>query len=251
MDPVQTEEITGRYTDEGERLVNMNLHNHSTFSDGAFTPEFIVQKAIEHGLSHIGISDHYLTKKTRSMTPDMVESYIVAMDELKDKYRHQIRVLTGVEIDASRRTDFRGMRYDLLNSMDYVLFEYVNDDLWGGMHLWELFDVFSKIDVPIGLAHNDINKNFKDIDYDALLQVMEDHGIFVELSPSKRNSKFGRPFYRFAVDFFTLLSRYGDSVMVSIGTDTHRREEEIWEIEDAVLFVEEFDLWKNLITLRI
>lgn len=249
MDPVQTEDMAGRYPGEEEHLVNMNLHNHSTFSDGSFTPEFIIGKAIEYGLNYVAITDHYLTSKTRSMSEDVIEDYIDAIDELKRKYRHRIRVLTGVEIDASRRTDFGKIRYDLLNSMDFVLFEYVNDDLWKGMHMWELFDVFDHIEVPIGLAHTDISRNFKDIDYDALLRVMEDHGLFVELSPSQRNSKFGRPYYRFAIDFFRLLK--DTNVMVSIGTDTHTRPEEVGDIKDAALFVEEFDLWENLITRKL
>ncbi len=249
MDPVETDNLTSKYSSDISEFVRMNLHNHSTFSDGSFTPEFIIKKAIEYRLNYIAITDHYLTSKTRSMSDEVLENYITQMEELKEKYRNRIRVLSGVEIDASRRTDFHRMRYDLLNSMDIVLFEYVNDDVWGGMHLWELFDVFDRIEVPIGLAHSDINVNFRDIDYNALLQVLEDHGIFVELCPSQRNSKFGRPFYRFAVDFFRILS--DTDVMVSIGTDAHTRPEEIGDIQDAVQFVEEFDLWTNLISLKI
>ena len=248
MDPVQTEDISAHYMEDPDPRANMNLHNHSTFSDGAFTPEFIIRKAIDYGLSYVAITDHYLTGKTRSLDSDAFEGYISAMDELKDRYR-EIHVLTGVEIDASRRTDFESIRYDLLNSLDLVLFEYVNDDLWSGKHLWELFRVFEKIQVPIGLAHNDISRNFKDIDYEALIQVMEDHGIFMELSPTQRNSKFGRPFYRFAMDFFRILRE--SKVSVSIGTDTHTRPDEIGDIKDAVLFIEEMDLWNNLITNKL
>ncbi len=248
MDPVETNEVSVQYADDTDRFVSMNLHNHSTFSDGYFTPEFIVHKAMDHGLNYVAITDHYMAKRTRSLDSDGLEEYMDTLEELKDRYRG-IRVLAGVEIDASRRTDFRSLRYDLLNSLDFVLFEYVNDDLWSGMHLWELFRVFERIEVPIGLSHNDISRNFKDIDYGALIDVMEDHGIFVELSPTQRNSKFGRPFYRFAVDFFRLLG--GSDVCVSIGTDTHTRPEEIGDIEDAVIFVEEMNLWDNLITKRL
>ncbi len=248
MDPVQTDDLSERYMEGPDHRANMNLHNHSTFSDGDFTPEFIVQKAIEYELDYVAITDHYMTSKARSLDSAALEDYITAMDELKDRYR-EIRVLTGVEIDASRRTDFASMRYDLLNSLDIVLFEHVNDDLWGGMHLWELFRIFEMIEVPIGLAHNDISRNFRDIDYEAMIQVMEDHGIFMELSPTQRNSKFGRPYYRFALDFFQILRK--SRVMVSIGTDTHKRPEEIGDIKDAVQFIEEMDLWENLITLRL
>lgn len=41
----------------------INLHTHTRFSDGNFTPEQIVKVAAEHHLTHIGITDHLLTDK--------------------------------------------------------------------------------------------------------------------------------------------------------------------------------------------
>ncbi len=247
MIPYSSEENRAAQRSDYEDFLRMNLHNHSTFSDGIFAPEAIVRKAIAYGLNYVGITDHYLTRKVRSMDNYALERYIEAVGELKNQYSRDIRVLAGVEVDSSRdRTNFDSVRYDLLNSLDYVLFEYVNDDLWEGMHLWELFDIVKKIEVPCGLAHNDISRNFREIDYDALLNVLEDSRIFVELSSSPRNSKFGRPYYRFAVDFFGRLS--GTEVQVSIGTDTHTNLEEVGEINDAVAFVEEMRLEENLIT---
>ncbi len=231
-------------------MIMMNLHNHSTFSDGIFPPEAIVKKAISCGLNYVAITDHYMTRKARSMDNSELERYIDEISRLKDEYSSEIKVLMGVEIDASRdRTNFDAIRYDLLNSMDFVLFEYVNDDLWEGMHLWELFNIIQKIEVPSGLAHNDISRNFREIDYDALLNVLEDNDIFVELSPSPRNSKFNRPYYRFAMEFFHALSR--SDVMVSIGTDTHTNLDEVCLIKDAIAFIEEMRLENNLITERI
>lgn len=236
-------ESRGGYHD----LIMMNLHNHSTFSDGLFPPEAIVKKAISCGLNYIAITDHYLTRKVRSLGNSELETYIDAINSLKEKYSGEIRVMAGVEMDASRdRTDFDSVRYDLLNALDFVLFEYVNDDLWEGMHLWELFNIVRKIDVPVGLAHNDISRNFRDIDYEALINVLEDNKMFIELSASPRNSKFNRPYYRFAPDFFHLLSK--SEVLLSIGTDTHTNLEEVCMINDAIAFVEEMRLENNLIT---
>ena len=39
----------------------VNLHNHSTFSDGRHTPEEIVLAAIEKNMLGIGFSDHSYT----------------------------------------------------------------------------------------------------------------------------------------------------------------------------------------------
>ena len=41
----------------------INLHNHTTYSDGRFEPEEIVRAALDAGLTHIGISDHFRTAK--------------------------------------------------------------------------------------------------------------------------------------------------------------------------------------------
>jgi len=47
----------------------MNLHNHTTYSDGKFSPRDIVEAAIRAGLSAVGISDHYRTTRVRSVAP--------------------------------------------------------------------------------------------------------------------------------------------------------------------------------------
>lgn len=39
-------------------MVKQNLHCHTTFDDGASTPEEMVCAAMEHGLSSLGISAH-------------------------------------------------------------------------------------------------------------------------------------------------------------------------------------------------
>ena len=36
----------------------IDLHSHSTASDGAFTPEALVQRAISRGLTHLALTDH-------------------------------------------------------------------------------------------------------------------------------------------------------------------------------------------------
>lgn len=36
----------------------IDLHSHSTSSDGAFTPEALVQRAVSRGLTHLALTDH-------------------------------------------------------------------------------------------------------------------------------------------------------------------------------------------------
>ena len=54
--------------------MKVDLHIHTTYSDGAFSPEKIVDTALESGLEAIAISDH-----------DNVLSYSIAKEYAKDK----------------------------------------------------------------------------------------------------------------------------------------------------------------------
>lgn len=71
------------WKDEG---VKVDLHIHTTYSDGAFSPEKVVDTAIESELGAIAITDH-----------DNILSYKIATQYAKDK---NIEILPGVEINT-------------------------------------------------------------------------------------------------------------------------------------------------------
>lgn len=225
----------------------INLHNHTTFSDGRFSPREIVKAGIDSGLTHIGITDHYMTKKVDSIPFDELTDYIKEIKDLSHEFQEQITVLCGVEIDTCKeRTDFLKIQYEDFNELDFVLFEYVQNDIWDGMPLWELLRIREKIKCPVGLAHNDIGKNFSRTKYDELIGVIETNNIFIELCPSLRHSKLNKPFYQFAEGFFESLS--ASNVLISIGTDTHANLKNVGNIGDALNFIKRFGLEENLIT---
>jgi predicted metal-dependent phosphoesterase TrpH len=66
--------------------VKVDLHIHTSYSDGAFSPEKIVDTAIDAGLEAIAITDH-----------DNVLSHQIALDYAKDK---SLKILPGVEINT-------------------------------------------------------------------------------------------------------------------------------------------------------
>ena len=66
--------------------MKVDLHIHTSFSDGAFSPEKIVDTAIDAGLGAIAITDH-----------DNVLSYNIAKEYAKNK---SIELLPGVEINT-------------------------------------------------------------------------------------------------------------------------------------------------------
>jgi hypothetical protein len=225
----------------------MNLHNHTTYSDGRFSPREIIETGVEFGLTHIAITDHFMTSKVDSIPLDGLLDYIKEIILLSEEFSEQIKVLCGVEIDSSKeRTDLSKLPYDDLGQLDLVLFEYVQNDIWGGIPLWELLGIREKIKCQVGLAHNDFGKNFSHAKYEELIAVLETNNIFVELCPSLRNSKLNKPYYHFAEGFFSNLSR--SEVLVSVGTDTHSNLKNVGNIQDATDFIEKFNLTDNLIT---
>lgn len=78
-------------------MKKIDLHIHSNFSDdGEFSPENIIDMAIENGLNLISITDH-----------NSVKANEIAIDYSKDK---NIKFLSGIEIDCQ----FNGLNLHLL-----------------------------------------------------------------------------------------------------------------------------------------
>jgi len=125
-----------------------NLHNHSTFSDGKFSAEENVLAAIEKNMISIGFSDHSYTDfdpNTYCMKEGMLPSYIAEIQRLKEKYKDQIEVYLGMELDGFSVLEDR-------TSFDYILAccHYVRKD---GMQFsvdhdknWQIRDVATYFD---------------------------------------------------------------------------------------------------------
>ncbi len=108
-----------------------NLHTHTSYCDGADTPEEIILTAIDKGFTSIGFSGHaymhyspYFIKKG-----DHTEEYKRVVRELKEKYKDQIRIYLGLEVDMYAGCDMKGYDY-LIGSVhflkcgdEYVAFE--------------------------------------------------------------------------------------------------------------------------------
>ena len=70
--------------------MKIDLHVHTLYSDGVFSPEKIVDSAIDVGLQAISLTDH-----------DNVLSYKVAQDYIKEKnLADKLEIIQGVEINT-------------------------------------------------------------------------------------------------------------------------------------------------------
>ena len=67
-----------------------DLHIHTYFSDGVFSPERIVDTAVDVGLEAIAITDH-----------DNVLAYDVAQNHIKEKgLEDKIEIIRGIEVNT-------------------------------------------------------------------------------------------------------------------------------------------------------
>jgi histidinol phosphatase-like PHP family hydrolase len=223
----------------------INLHAHTTFSDGSFPPESIVERAAKDGLTHIAITDHFETTKVASLRTSDFDKYLLAIKGLRKKYEGTIEVLAGVEIDANPdRCDLESLPFDMLNKLDLVLFEYVNDRANDGGGIEDLDRALSKVSVPRGLAHSDIKTSFADMEAGEIADLLSSRSLFVELNTALPYRRDGITFYERAEDVF---QEFKGKVKLSIGTDIHRRLPEVSNVQSAYRFVRRLSLNDDLL----
>ncbi|MDO5123351.1 MAG: histidinol-phosphatase [Eubacteriales bacterium] len=81
-------------------MILRNYHTHSTYCDGKDNLEDIVKSAISQGFATIGFSGHSpLPNENWTMTSEGMKEYCKEVLVLKEKYRHKIEVLLGLEQD--------------------------------------------------------------------------------------------------------------------------------------------------------
>ena len=78
-------------------MIIMDLHNHTTWSDGKNTIDELIKHAILIGINVLGFSDHFNNLKP-SIPFDHLEYYINELDEYKEKYKNRITILKSLEI---------------------------------------------------------------------------------------------------------------------------------------------------------
>jgi DNA polymerase (family 10) len=222
----------------------MNLHNHSIWSDGSYNIVEIVEYATKNKLQYLGISDHYLTTKISSMNNSSLKKYIEEINRLKDSNNNAIKLFAGAEIDFTPRTDFKNMDFGLLNQLDYILFENVQNGNERGLALWQLIEFLDKIEVLVGLAHTNLNKNFSKVDISSVLSLFESKNIFIELNTSPIYTKYGKYYFELSIEWFEKIKNY--NIPISIGSDMHDDMKDLLNFNIAAEFISSNKLEKNI-----
>lgn len=212
-----------------------NLHVHTTFSDGNFTLSQIIELAKRTDLEILGISDHAYTSKTTSLSSEEeIEHYLRS---IRSQSKNYSGLKAGLEIDFRRLSGgmFPKLHFSVINQLDYLLFEYLGTQE-GDTSIDELLRIRSNIQIPIGLAHTDLQINYAGKESE-IAKILSDNNIFLELNHSDRNSREGMPYYmHFSRLLLENLVKY--KVNVVIGTDLHE-EIDINNVQSAMSFITE------------
>jgi histidinol phosphatase-like PHP family hydrolase len=238
--------------------MRINLHNHTTWSDGASRPAELAATAAAVGITHLGITDHFATAKldpSMSVGPDRLDAYVADIRAVADVFRPRLRVLAGLEVDFSfQRTDLEylmsaAQEAPAFRQLDFLLFEYVGQPGEGSLE--EFLSVRSRLRAPTGLAHPYLSGVFGGwMDPFVLARTLAEADVFVEIccDPALRRVRGPRrgetgPVEEWAFDdgsewcreFWHAAAEVG--LRVSIGSDTHGVADGVADIEPALAFV--------------
>lgn len=99
----------------------MNLHTHTIYCDGKDTPEELVKRAIELGMTVLGFSGHEYSKHDTDfcMSKEGTAAYIDEVLRLKESYKDQITIYLGIERDYFGEPDAYPYDY-VIGSLHYV-----------------------------------------------------------------------------------------------------------------------------------
>ena len=202
-----------------EELVD--LHIHTTYSDGYSTPSTVIESAVTKKLKQICITDHYSQSKPALNTIDELENYYNDLTELRKKFT-DIQVAIGVEVDLLSI----GLLDDLIDiPWDLILFEYV----FVVSNWEEMFKTIIKYKqncgsgCNVGLAHTKFSR-VTHSKVDQVFNSIRENEIIIELNTRYRN---------YSDKWFSYLD---DLNWFSVGSDAHSIEQ-IGDIDAALSFL--------------
>jgi len=197
-----------------------NLHNHTPFSDGAYTIDELVEAHLSCetiNFDGIGISDNlFRTPSSREITDARdfekafareTRNYVDTVHAARRRWASKINIFCGCEINWPLNKGHLDTIRGILNGIDYVLFEFID---WAG--LTQLANQARRWPVPVGLSHTDVARSFPSTSMDQVVRTMANARIFYEanvgMAPMSDHDSW-----------FSIVPNH--RVHVSLGTDTH------------------------------
>ena len=213
---------TTLHTFEEQTTKAIDIHTHTYYSHcGKDDPHDLICKAIEHGVSLLGICDHNYG------IADRKAEYLEKMRNLAKQYQPQIKILCGIEIATVPHHYEQGIEQDI-QAYDYCLIEHIDypDSIAGD----DLFAFCKRMGILCGIAHTDLFGycDARGYDYQTFFSKMAENRIFWEMNvsyDSVHKYKENQYVYDFVNDEKKLEIIRASKIVVSVGSDCHRCEE--------------------------
>ena len=186
-------------------MIYQDLHNHTQWSDGACTPQDLLQRAYENGIKVLGISDHYEAIGDKS-------TYRKVLDDLRKQFP-AIEVRIGVEIRVGTLLNLPPVEVDTLKLYDYILIENLEYHTPITMALECISRLRNTLPAKVGLAHLDLER--LGIHRAMVIDFVAANNIFLDFN-------FEGTFYANLLQGYGQIADVLDSgIEVIVGSDTH------------------------------
>lgn len=99
-----------------------NMHTHTVFSDGRYTPEENVLEAIKRNMVSIGFSDHSYTEFDLrfGIRPQNTAAYVREIRRLQKKYKDELEIYLGIELDGFSKLENRELYDYIIGDCHYI-----------------------------------------------------------------------------------------------------------------------------------
>ena len=184
-----------------------SLHAHTTYVDGKLSVEEMILAAIERGCDSLGFSEHSHVEYDDefSLSIEMTPKYISELRELKAKYKNEIEIFTGLELDYDTtwkpQEDLEytlGAVHNLKVTDEYGSDKHIAVDSTEGLqrHLVETHfggDYYSMVEAYFAMVADVIKVTNADIvaHFDLVTKFNTDYGCFDEQHPRYLNAALG------------------------------------------------------------
>ncbi len=234
-------------------ILKINLHNHSTMSDGTLIIPALIGVGIEeYGLDVVGVTDHFMTEKVGSFVDfESLSKYTEMIKERAEFYSKKGQyVLAGIELDLISELlidDLPSLAELSDSDLDYILVESVMSK--------NCYDRAIKLrriipEKPMGFAHWNIREQFSLETFSEMIPEILENNMFIEVTTGSKSmvkeckDKYV-PYYESNLSYYREFVKCGG--MISFGTDTHFRISDLGDFTKGYEFFWNNDLQDGVI----
>lgn len=227
----------------------INLHTHTTFSDGKNSIKQMVINALKLGLNYLAITDHFSDSWKSEIIPtldnaDKIKDYLLEIEECQNFLKignTNLKLYKGIEIDIGSSINSITSLIQP-NKFNIILFEYLETQdgitfIKDIIQDWKKRNLVKNKPLIFGLAHFDPS-HFIYEGLDKIIHFLDKYNIYVEF-----NSRYSEYYSRKNLLFFEKLKE--QNIPVAIGSDAHNLKG-LSDINDQLESIREYGLENNL-----